>query len=47
MAISVLSVGNWSYRLEMDGYAIQAIRLDDDIDRWRREFKVMIQAPSA
>lgn len=48
MAISTVSVESWSNLLEMDGYAIQAIRLkDDDIDRWRMIFNVMIQAPLA
>lgn len=45
VAHSVLSVGGWSYKLEMDGYAVQAIRLADT-DLYK-VFNVKIMSPNA
>jgi hypothetical protein len=47
VAKSVLSVGSWSYKLERDGYSVQAQRLADDETGYRKVFNVKIVAPSA
>lgn len=43
--LSVLAEGGTSAKLEMDGYAVQAVRLTDDEDR--KVFKVTIDSPPA
>lgn len=47
VAKSVLGVGNWSYKMERDGYTVQAQRLADDEKGYRKVFTVKITSPSA
>jgi hypothetical protein len=47
VAKSVLNVGNSSYKLERDGYSVQAIRLGDDEKGNHKVFNVKIVTPSA
>ena len=46
VAKSVLGVGNWSYKLERDGYSIQAQRLADDDAGYHKVFSVKIVSPN-
>ena len=47
VAKSVLNVGNTSYKLERDGYSVQATRLGDDEKGYHKVFNVKIVTPNA
>lgn len=46
VAKSVLDVGSWSYKLERDGYSVQAQRLGDDNSGNHKVFNVKIVSPN-